>query len=155
MPPFTQYTQAAPACTCYGRGYTTHTGDFAACDCEAGAAWTAARPVAVVAPSLVAPSIEAPALAPALAPAAVAIPAGKVRRSTSVPGLTYETDVRGGVVYLTFRCGPAFEVIGVAAGQVVAVDCSDRYGMPYVAAVACRDFTQALAAKLARKAVAA
>lgn len=43
MKSFTQYTQAAPDCVCYNRGYVIDgSGDFAACPhCEAGAAWKA------------------------------------------------------------------------------------------------------------------
>lgn len=88
------------------------------------------------------------------APAVVAIAAGKVRESAQVPGLTYETALRDGVVFVTFRYGAAFECVAVSRGQAVAVDCSDRYSIPPHAAAVCRTFVQQLAAGLADKVVA-
>ena len=88
------------------------------------------------------------------APAVVAIASGKVRHSAAVPGLTYETAVTAGVVYLTFRFGAAFETVAIQDGRAIPVDCSDRFGIPACAARAVADFTRALAARLAGKAVA-
>lgn len=100
-----------------------------------------------------APADEVPslvAIAQVLAAAPVELPA-HTRRSRDVAGLVLEFDGAG---LLTFRFGTWFTTYAVAAGEAIAVDCSDRGEAPYHVYRTAGRVAQAYAAKLAGKAVA-